>query len=97
MVFYNENETEKMVIDTCNCGCGSVFHITRTTDDPEEYYISLHSSNWYSESTSAWDKFKTKMKRLWCVLRNKEYLYMDVCLTPQEFKEFTQKLEELQK
>ena len=42
----NKMET-RMVINTCNCGCGSELHVTKyvDTDIPNtltEYYLSLH-------------------------------------------------------
>ena len=47
MIFSNENKEEKIVINTCNCGCGSEIQIKKYVDEdmPQkitEYYLSVH-------------------------------------------------------
>ena len=108
MVFSNESTdrnnkiTTKMVIDTCNCGCGSELHITRyiDTDIPNtltEYYLSLHSSKFDEEQLGIFGVLKRRLKRAWYNLMGKDYLYMDIVMSESEFNEFVEKLQDIKK
>ena len=101
MVFENKDKIEKVVINTCNCGCGSELHITRymDTDIPDnkvEYYISLHSSKFDEEQLGIFSVLLRRLKRAFYNLIGKDYLYMDICMSEQEFKDFVEKLNNMQ-
>lgn len=38
--------------------------------------------------------FKIKMRKIWCILRNKDYYYSDVILTKEDFAELKRYLEQ---
>ena len=102
MVFNNENKTEKVVINTCNCGCGSEIQIKRYIDYDvpntlKEYYISVHSSLFDQEQLGIFRLIGRRLKRVWYDLIGKNYLYLDICMNEEEFNEFIKKLQKLQK
>lgn len=108
MIFSNESTDRdnkivtKMIINTCNCGCGSELHITRyvDTDIPNtltEYYLSLHSSKFDEEQLGIFGVLKRRLKRAWYNLIGKDYLYMDIIMSESEFNEFVDKLQDIKK
>ena len=108
MIFSNESTDRdskivtKMIINTCNCGCGSELHITRyvDTDIPNtltEYYLSLHSSKFDEEQLGIFGVLKRRLKRAWYNLIGKDYLYMDIIMSESEFNEFVTKLQDIKK
>lgn len=108
MIFSSESEDKnnkmitKMVINTCNCGCGSELHITRyiDTDIPNtltEYYLSLHSSKFDEEQLGIFGVLKRRLKRAQYNLLGKDYLYMDIIMSEEEFNQFIEKLQNLKK
>lgn len=108
MVFSNESTdrnskiTTKMIINTCNCGCGSELHITRYIDIDipntlTEYYLSFHSSKFDEEQLGVFGVLKRRLKRAWYNLIGKDYLYMDIVMSESEFNEFVEKLQNIKK
>lgn len=101
MIFSGESKIQKIVINTCNCGCGSEMHIKRfiDADVPDtlvEYYISLHSSKFDEEQLGIFGVIGRRLKRAWYNLIGKDYLYMDIVMNEKEYKEFIKKLKELE-
>ena len=100
MVFKNEDDEVRVVIDTCNCGCGSELHIMRFKDteipkEPVEYYITLHNSKFDEEQLSIFNIIKRRLKRAWCNLLGKDYVYMEIILKENEYKEFIDNCKDL--
>lgn len=99
----NKNKLEtRIVISTCNCGCGSELRVTRYVDTEvpgnlTEYYLSLHSSKFDEEQLGIFGVLKRRLKRAWYNLIGKDYLYMDIVMSEKEFKEFIKKLEDIRK
>ena len=99
----NKNKLEtRIVISTCNCGCGSELRVTRYVDTEvpgnlTEYYLSLYSSKFDEEQLGIFGVLKRRLKRAWYNLIGKDYLYMDIVMSEKEFKEFIKKLEDIRK
>lgn len=79
----------------CKCGCGN--GVILKADDDEDWGVSLQlvSDNFYTNQKSIYSTIKEKWKRIWNVLRNKEYCYFDILIEPgelEEFKKFVMKL-----
>lgn len=72
----------------CKCGCGNGIIIK--ADDDKDWGVSLQlvSDNFYTNQKNIHTMIKEKWKRLWSVLRNKEYCYFDILIEPSELKEF---------
>lgn len=98
MVFCTEKDKERVIIDTCNCGCGSEIQIKCWEDDePREYYMSLHSSLFEQEQLGPIRVLLRRLKRAWYSLIGKDYLYMDIVFSEQEFKDFIETCKNIQK
>ena len=85
-VFYNNNETELVV--TCNDNCGQAAHIKIDVDDDYYCFVSYMNGNFYNDQYGVLDKFKQKCKKIWAIIRNKDYYYSDVVMNKNEFETF---------
>lgn len=103
MIFSKADKQETVVIATCGCGCNSEIQIKKFIDEdkevniPDEYYISLHSSKFEEEQAGIFTVIGKRLKRAWYNLIGKDYLYMDILLSEQEFDEFIEKLQKVRK
>ena len=96
MVFRSENDCTVVVIGDCNCGCNNEIRITKYKDEPDEYYLSYHSSKWYEEQHGILWTIKTRLIRAFKSLLGKDYLYMDIAFTKQEYDDFVESLKSMQ-
>lgn len=101
MIFHTESDKERVIINTCNCGCGSELQIKRWVDEdselPVEYYISLHNSLFDQEQLGIFRLIARRLKRAWCDLIGKNYLYMDIVMSEQEFDDFIETCKNVRK
>lgn len=79
----------------CKCGCGN--GVILKADNDKDFGISLQlvSDNFYGGYSNRKNSIKEKIKRIWYIIRNKEYCYFDILIDRnelQEFKEFIMKL-----
>lgn len=70
------------------CSCGVADGVLLRADRIGGLDISLVSDAFYTSQKNRWDFFKEKCKRIWCIIRNKEYCYFDICIEPEDLKEF---------
>lgn len=83
------SKDKKDLLLDCDCGCSSGIHFRIDAEDPDMYMImSYINSNWYRDQTTGWDRFKDKVKKIWCILRNKEYQYAEQVITKEGFEQF---------
>lgn len=78
----------------CNCGCHNGLIFT-WEDDVESLWINVVESKWYSEQQGVLKRIKEKLRRLWFVLRGKEYSLFEMVVEDnklEEFKEFVASL-----
>ena len=93
----------KELIVTCHCGCDEGVHIRIKQDlfegtDPKESYfafVNCLSNNFYTEQETVWSRIRLKMKKIWAILRNKDYYYSDVVMTYDEAKMFREYIKEM--
>ena len=88
-VFISEDKKELIV--TCGCGCEDAIHITIEADeDTYEYaFMTYMNGKFYSEQERG--LFRTiadKTKKIWAILRNKDYYYSDIRMSRADFEEF---------
>ena len=83
---------KKDLIVNCNCGCENTIHIRLddTYKDFDYYVIMTYlNSNWYRDQDDR--IFRTigrKLKKIWAILRNKDYYYSDVFMSCEDFTIF---------
>ena len=83
------SKDKKDLLIDCYCGCSSGIHFRIDTEDPDMYMImSYVNSNWYKDQTTGWGRFKDKIKKICCILRNKEYRYAEQVITKEGFEQF---------
>lgn len=86
-VFKTTDETELIV--SCNCGCENGIHLRIDKDDEKWYTIMTYTNgNFYRDQTNVFHTFKNKLKKIWAIIRNKDYYYSDVIMSKEEYQEF---------
>lgn len=73
---------------TLYCSCGVADGVLLRVDSLGGLDIALVSDTFYTSQKSSWDIFKEKCKRIWSIICNKEYIYFDICIEPEDLKEF---------
>ena len=85
------SEDKKNLIVNCECGCEDTIHI-RIDDTEDENvcaFMTYLNSNWYRDQDDR--IFRTigrKLKKIWAIIRNKDYYYSDVLMSCDDFKRF---------
>lgn len=88
-VLKNKNGKE-LYIDCC-CGCDEGIRLKIDKFDDFDYYcwMTYTNGNYYSEyGETMWRVFCKKLKKIWSIIRNKDYYYSDIVMTKAEFDEF---------
>jgi len=85
MIYINKQKDELIVNCDCGCGAGLLWQAAKWDDEGEQFYISLIEYSWYAKQTG---KIRPYFKRLWRVLRGKEYYLTEIVLSKSEAKEF---------
>ena len=87
-VLKNEDNTEFLI--DCHCGCNEGIRFAIDKDDFDYYcFMSYTNGNFYREQD---DKlrivFCKKLKKIWAIIRNKDFYYAEVTMTKDEFNKF---------
>lgn len=85
---------ENEFITFCKCGCGNGI-VLKADNEDEEVSLQIVSDNFYFMQNKGKMSIKEKIKRIWYILKGKEYCYFDILIGKdelQEFKEFVAKL-----
>lgn len=86
-VFLNKDKTELVV--TCKCYCGEAAHIVVDVDSDDCYgLVSYMNGNFYKDQGGAFATFKQKLKKIWAIIRNKDFYYSEVVMDKKEFEVF---------
>lgn len=86
------SEDKKDLIVTCKCGCQDAIHIKIDDEDKDADYYAIQTymnGNWYRDQDDR--IFRTigrKLKKIWAIIRNKDYYYSDVLMSCEDFKRF---------
>lgn len=85
---------ENEFITFCKCGCDNGI-VLKADNEDEEVSLQIVSDNFYSMQNKGKMSIKEKFKRIWYIIKGKEYCYFDILIGKdelQEFKEFVAKL-----
>lgn len=84
------SKDEKDLIVTCKCGCGDSVHLAIDKSDEDLYAIMMFmNGSFASEQDKTFLKvFKEKVKKVWAIIRNKDFYYHDVCMSKEDFETF---------
>ena len=77
------NDKKELVVN-CKCGCTNTIHI-KVNDSDKDYYafMTYLNGDWCRKQT-----IKTKLKKIWAVVKNKDFYYSDVLMSCDDFKKF---------
>ena len=86
-VLYSKDNKD-LFID-CNCTCGEGVRI-RVVEKDDYFFLMSYVNNSFSieQEQSCWKVFCKKIKKIWYIIRGKDYLYSEICMTKDEFEEF---------
>lgn len=94
-VLFNNDKTELIV--NCDCGCDDTIHFKINVDDYEDYAIMTYlNGNYFRDQYSGFDVFKKKLKKIWNIIRNKDYHYSEICMSKEEFITFKDYINSIQ-
>lgn len=86
-----KSDSGKELIVTCRCGCDDGLHIRIDHDeDSDDFcYMSLLNNNFYRDQNKniryvVWEK----LKKIWFIIRGKDFYYSDILMTRQDFEIF---------
>ena len=83
-----KNYKEDELIISCNRGCDEGIHFKINKDDDETYCLSTFTNgNFYSEQSG---RFGRKLRKIWAIIRNKDFYYSDIIISKSDFLQFTQ-------
>lgn len=73
------------LIVSCKCGCDEGIHFKiHDCGDGEYAFLTYTNGNFYTQQRP----FFEKLKKIWAIIRNKDFYYSDIVLTKDDFNEF---------
>lgn len=74
----------------CGCRCDDGMHISIVKDEYNYYSVlSYINSNYYRDQDARVFKvIKNKIKKIWTILRGKDYYYSEIIMNKYEFEKF---------
>ena len=88
MAIMKSKDGKNLMVD-CHCGCDEGLRIRIRDFDEETYAIVTYTSgNFYKEQNYSWWKiFKLKCKKIWRIIRGKDFYYSEILLSKEEYNE----------
>lgn len=83
MAIYKNSDGNQMIL-ICSCGCDEGLRVNIEHDDDIYCYQTYLSGNWYREQ----GRFLDKLKKIWRIIRNKDYYYSEICLTKEDWEKY---------
>ena len=78
------------ILVNCDCGCdnGVLFRIDK--EDNNYYcFMTYTNGNFYREQgDTLWGVLSKKLKKIWAIIRNKDFYYAELVMTKDDFGEF---------
>ena len=84
-VFKNFSEDELII--NCKCGCDEGIHFAIKNENDSYCFVSFTNGNFYKEQKHP---FREKLKKIWAIIRNKDFYYSDIIMTKEDFNNFTE-------
>lgn len=82
------SKDNKELIISCNCGCENALHISIEGEEDTFSFLSYMNGNFYREQESIKHSFKSKIKKIIAIIRNKDYYYSDIVMTLDDWETF---------
>lgn len=82
-VFKNFKDDELII--SCKCGCDEGIHFKiHDYEDGDYAFLAFTNGNFYAEQ----HPLREKLKKIWAIIRNKDFYYSDIVMTKDDFEEF---------
>ena len=86
------SDDKKELIVTCKCGCQDTVYIKVNNEDKEFDYYAIQTymnGNWYRDQDDrVLRSIGRKLKKIWAIIRNKDYYYSDVLMSREDFQKY---------
>lgn len=86
------SDDKKELIVTCKCGCQDSVHIKVDDEDKDTNYYAIQiymNGNWYrDQDEKIFRTIDRKLRKIWAIIRNKDYYYSDVLMSREDFEKF---------
>ena len=88
MAIMKSKDGKNLIVD-CNCGCDEGLRIRINEFDEDTYAIIAYTSgNFYKDQKlSCWSIFKLKCRKIWRIIRGKDYCYSEILVSKEEYNE----------
>lgn len=88
MAIMKSKDGKNLIVD-CNCGCDEGLRIRINEFDEDTYAILTYTSgNFYKDQKlSCWSIFKLKCRKIWRIIRGKDYCYSEILVSKEEYNE----------
>lgn len=94
MSVMRDKKGDNLMVD-CDCGCDEGLRIQVTRFEDKYCILTYTSGTFYKDQNrTIWNVIATKFKKIWRILRNKDYCYSEIIMDKNDFKEFTEYLSE---
>lgn len=84
-VLTNSEEDELIVSYSCDCNEGAYIKLDHDAETDDYAFMALTNGNFYKEQGHT---FSTKLRKIWAVIRNKDFYYADICMSKEDFRRF---------
>lgn len=85
------SKDKKDIYIDCDCGCneGIRFQIEKFDENDSFCFMTFTNGNFYrDQNDTVIDVFRKKFKKIWAIIRNKDFYYSDVILNKSDFEDF---------
>ena len=93
-VLLSQNNKELFV--NCKCGCDNGIHIKIEPFEDDYAYITYTNGNFYRDQYGAFSILIRKLKKIWSIICNKDYVYSEIMLSQEDFETFKKYINSVQ-
>ena len=88
-IFKNINDETEMIV-SCSCGCDEGLRFKINKLDPDYYCILTYTNGAFyrEQNDTVWKVISKKLKKIWAIIRNKDYYYSEIIISKDEFYDF---------
>ena len=80
----------------CSCGCEMGLKLKLGKFEDQYVFLSFVSGNFYKEQGySIFGVIGSKLKKIWRIIRGKDYVYSDICLSRGDLDELREYLDDM--
>ena len=85
-VFKTKDNSEMVVM--CKCGCDEGLRVKIDEEFGDYAYLTYVSGNWYAEQEGVFRRFIEKLKKIWEIIRNKDFYYSEIIMSKEDFEKY---------